>query len=60
MDAVVKRIYLDTEPLIYSWWPHVSRDLENLLRIAVEHDVGIFIPEPVEREVEVSVRARPR
>jgi PIN domain len=52
MEPVIKRIYLDTEPLVASLWPRVSRELDNLIFVASINNTEVFIPEPVEAELQ--------
>jgi hypothetical protein len=46
----VDRVYLDTQPLRESQWPHVSVALSSLLSTAKSADLPVFLPEVVERE----------
>jgi hypothetical protein len=52
MQTVIKRIYLDSEPLIAALWPRVSRELENLFIVASMNKVEVFVPKPVEAEMQ--------
>jgi hypothetical protein len=45
-------LYLDTNALLAGNWPAPTLRLENLLALTMWLDVSVFIPEPVEREVE--------
>lgn len=45
-------IYFDAQPLIQGLWPDLSVQLENVLKLANLWGIGLFIPEPVQQQVE--------
>jgi hypothetical protein len=50
--ASFKRIYLDTIPLLQAKWPKLSSLLETVLNLAKLENVEIYLPDPVEQELE--------
>jgi hypothetical protein len=53
-----KAIYLDTNVLVESRWPKVSVKLGNVLSLASQFGIPVFIADPVEQEAqEVSMRS---
>lgn len=45
-------IYLETEVLVRSGWPALSVEMENVFKLAHLWEIPIFLPEPVERQIE--------
>lgn len=45
-------IYLDSQPLIAAGWPRLSSRLGSVVSLSQIHNIPVFIPEPVEIELE--------
>jgi len=58
--ANLNRIYFDTNPLLEAGWPRLSSKLETLLTLAKHMNVAVFIPEPVEQELESHLQRNTR
>jgi hypothetical protein len=56
--AEFQRVYFDSNIWIKEGWPQLSSNLESFLHLAERFGVAVFLPEPVEQELEAHWRRK--